>query len=175
MRKFVCILYLPLFLIANAVQASEADKLDIYDAPRALEAVPLETVEGGTVTLEASESKLRIVNLWALWCVSCRKEMPTLDMLTERYTPEEIEVLTIAVGRNAPQKVDEFFREIGVKNLPVYYDKKQKFAAEAGAAAIPHTIFLNAKGEEVARVIGEANYADEDMMAKIDSLLAAQN
>ncbi len=174
MRKFVSILYLPLILIANNVHASEADKLHIYSAPRAAVVVPVETEAGDETQLSESDAKLRVVNLWALWCVSCRKEMPTLDALSEEFSPEELRVLAVAVGRNDPEKVHQFFDEIGVKNIENFYDKKQKYAGAIGAAALPHTIFLNAKGEEVARVIGEADYTDEALKEKIHALLDAQ-
>ncbi len=172
--QIINILYVPLFLIANALSASEAPPLQIYETPRPAIEEPVYNEAGEPYQLGPSEATLRIVNLWALWCVSCRKEMPTLDALSEEYPPETLQIETIAIGRNDPAKVHKFFEEIGVQNLPVYYDKRQKFAAKAGALALPHTIFLNSKGEEIARIIGEANYIDESMKKEIDALIATQ-
>ncbi len=178
MKKYLRALYLSLILIANTaathVWANEGEKLDVYIQPQPLNETPVTDEAGQETIFGEDDSRLRVVNLWALWCVSCRKEMPTLDALSEEYDPKDIEFLTVAVGRNDPEKIREFFKEIGVVNLPVYYDTRQKYAASVGAAAIPQTIVLNAKGEEIARVIGEANYLDDDLRAKLDELLQAQ-
>ncbi len=171
MKKLVCTLYLPLFLIANSVLASEADKLHIYTRPIAPTAVPVYEENGDAVVFAQDDSHLRVINFWALWCVSCRKEMPTIDALSESYAPEDIEFITVAVGKNDPAKIREFFGEIGVVNLPVYHDENQRYAASVGVRGLPHTIILNAKGEEVARIIGEANYLDPSIKAAFDRLL----
>ncbi len=170
MKSLFATLYFSLFLIANAVGATEADKLQVYDAPRPPVLTAVADVDGQEMQFGASDKDLRIVNLWALWCVACRKEMPTLDELAKSLDAEKFAFAAVAVGRNDPAKVDEFLGEIGVKNLPIYYDAKQRYATSVGAAALPYTIFLNKNGEEIARVIGEANYLDEGLVAKIKAL-----
>ncbi len=170
MKSLFATLYFSLFLIANAVQASEADKLQLYPTPRAGVLTTVQDANGEDVQFGVSDAKLRVVNLWAIWCAPCRKEMPTLDELAKSLDAEKVEFAAVAVGRNDEAKVEEFLDEIGVTNLPIYYDPKQHYSTSVGAAGLPYTIFLNSKGEEIGRVIGEANYLDPELAAKIEAL-----
>ena len=54
-----------------------------------------------------------------------------------------------------------FFEDIGIKKLQIFFDSKLNFVKEFKLRGVPTTIFINKKGQEFARIIGEANFQDE--------------
>jgi hypothetical protein len=78
----------------------------------------------------------------------------------------------VATGRNPPAAVTRFFEEIGVKNLPVLLDPKSALARQMGVLGLPLTVILNPEGEEVARLIGDAEWDGEHALAMLEALVA---
>ena len=174
MKIFTLILYVATLLIANPARALERQILDVYDRAE----IPLQQSyvdeAGERRRLGSSQSKLRIVNFWATWCQPCIEELPSLVWLDQQFDDRQIEVMTIAVKSKTPQEARDFLNRIGVKSLPSYVDPKAKLASEAGIYTVPYTIVLNAKGEEIARVVGIADWRDRSLVAGIKQLLSLQ-
>ncbi len=114
-----------------------------------------------------------IVNLWATWCVPCRKELPTLDRLAGR-AGDRFAVLAIAQDREGATLVDPYFAEAGFAHLEPYLDPEGRVYDAAGASAIPLTILIDADGREVLRVIGVLDWAGPDGARLIEEMMAAQ-
>ena len=49
-----------------------------------------------------------LVNLWATWCVPCRKEMPALDSLQAKLGGKDFEVVAINIDTRDPRQAEEF-------------------------------------------------------------------
>ena len=86
---------------------------------------------------------------------------------------ETFEVVTIATSRNAPAKMQDFFEEIGVDNLPLHRDPQSALARSMGVLGLPVTLILNPEGEEVARLTGEADWASDEARAMLTALTGA--
>ncbi len=48
-----------------------------------------------------SKNKLTVVNLWATWCEPCVEEMPTLNLIKEKYQNQNIEFVSISVDTDS--------------------------------------------------------------------------
>ncbi|MDO5643644.1 MAG: TlpA disulfide reductase family protein, partial [Paracoccus sp. (in: a-proteobacteria)] len=97
-------------------------------------------------------------NFWATWCAPCREEMPALNNLQTLMGGDDFQVVTIASGRNPLPAIDKFFSEAGVDALPVLLDPRQRLAREFGVMAMPATILIDRDGNEVARLMGPAEW-----------------
>ena len=53
------------------------------------------------------------------------------------------------------------FKQINIKNLDIYYDDKMILPKKLMLRGVPTSIIVNKKGEEVARIIGSANFDDK--------------
>ncbi|MER5172002.1 TlpA disulfide reductase family protein [Thioclava sp. GXIMD2076] len=174
------VLYTALALGANAAMAAELDqyktgemqKLVTYDAPISLPDVAFEDEGGQAHHLADYRGKVVVLNFWATWCVPCREEMPALENLQRSVGGDDLSVVTVASGRNSAQKIDRFFADIGVESLPKYTDRSQRAARSLGVLGLPVTIIINREGQEVARLIGGADWSGTDAQAFLRAVVS---
>ncbi|MCV6591481.1 MAG: TlpA family protein disulfide reductase [Silicimonas sp.] len=182
MRYFFAVLYTGLALCANAALADIEDlralregsmKKLVFADPRAVSDTAFTDPDGGEFRLSDYEGKHVLVNFWATWCAPCRKEMPMLSELQEEFGGDAFEVVTIATGRNSVPGIRKFFEEIGVDNLPLFLDPKQKLARDMAVLGLPITLILDPEGQEIARMRGDAEWNSESAKAIIRALTEA--
>ena len=182
MRKFtVAVVYTALCLLANgasadvaalmALRTGDMGKLNFVAEPIPVPDTAFLDETGAEIRLSDLRGKVVLVNFWATWCAPCRVEMPTLAALQTARGGDDFAVVTIATGRNAPQSMTRFFDEIGVTNLPLYTDPQQTLARDLGVMGLPVSLILNRDGAEVARLMGDADWASTDALVIIDALL----
>lgn len=95
-----------------------------------------------------------------------------LSALQEEFGGESFEVLTLATGRNIPARISAFFDEIGVDNLPRHQDPKQALARDMGVLGLPVTVILDPEGQEIGRLMGDADWSSDSAKAIIAALLS---
>ena len=181
MRYLVAALYTALLLGANAGHAdiAAADAARTGDMRRlAFAAAPVALPEIGVVdaadaphTLAEYNGQWVLLNFWATWCAPCRAEMPTLQAL-DTAMGDGFSVVTVATGRNSIAGIDKFFTEAGITTLPKLRDPKSELARNMGVLGLPLTVILNPEGQEVARLIGDADWNSADAKAMFAALMA---
>lgn len=157
---------------AKAVLQGDMRKLVFHDDPKDLPAERLTDLSGAARALSEWQGQWVVLNFWATWCAPCRKEMPSLERLAVSLAETDVVVVTVATGRNPPPAIKRFFDEIGVQNLPVLLDPKSALARQMGVFGLPLTVILNPEGQEVARLIGDAEWDNADARAVLDALIA---
>ncbi|MFN3846261.1 MAG: TlpA family protein disulfide reductase [Paracoccaceae bacterium] len=163
LRKSLAVLYTALALGANPVLADVATlrdgdmkKLALHADPVLLADVTLSNAVDTPVSLADYKGKWVVLNFWATWCAPCRHEMPSLDRL--QAAMPDIAVVPVATGRNAVPAIQKFYAEAGVSHLPIVRDPKSELSRSASVMALPVTLILNPEGQEVARLIGDADW-----------------
>jgi len=179
MRLALAALYLSLAGAANADPAAlqalavgGMEKLSVLDQPLAVPDVAFLDAEGAEVRLADYAGQVLVVNFWATWCAPCREEMPTLAALQEALGGEDFRVVTIATGRNDPVGMEEFLTEVGAGALPRNTDPRQALARAMGVLGLPVTVLIDREGDEVARLIGGADWNGPEAQAVIAALVA---
>ncbi|MCD9148218.1 TlpA disulfide reductase family protein [Pseudophaeobacter flagellatus] len=177
-------LYIALGLGANAALAADVAELEALRADSlkrlVVHAEPRDVSQaeffleddGGMASLQDYKGKVVLLNFWATWCAPCRKEMPQLAELQQEFGGADFEVLTIAAGRNSPTGIVKFFDDNGITNLPRHQDPKQALAREMAVVGLPITVLLNREGEEIARLIGDAEWNSDSAKAIIAAMIA---
>ena len=125
--------------------------------------------ENKLVNLDNYNGKLILLNFWAVWCAPCKEEMPSLDLLNNNKNLNNLEIFPINVGQDKIEKAEEFFQDLGIKNLKIYFDSEITLARKFALRGIPTSIFLNKKGEEFARVVGSIDFQDEKFIDWLSS------
>ncbi|NJM83068.1 MAG: TlpA family protein disulfide reductase [Tabrizicola sp.] len=153
-----------------ALREGDMKKLAIHEAPVDLPEVEL--LDAGDVPHRLAEyrGKWVVLNFWATWCAPCRAEMPSLDRL--QAAMPEIAVVPVASGRNPVAGIERFFAEAGVENLPILRDPKSELSRQMGVLGLPVTVILNPEGQEVARLIGDAEWDSDSARAVLAGFVA---
>jgi thiol-disulfide isomerase/thioredoxin len=128
--------------------------------------------DGQVRSLADFNGKVVVLNLWATWCVPCRKEMPALDRLQASLGGADFAVVPLSIDRGGRETVAKFYAEIGIRKLPVYTDASGEAVHALGAVGLPTTLVLDRAGEEIARIIGPADW-DAPKVAEILKLMIA--
>lgn len=138
-----------------------------------LPAVTLKDPEGNVLNTADLKGKPVLMNLWATWCVPCRKEMPLLDNLAGQLG-NDVKVLTISQdSEEDTPKVVDFFKQGGFRNLEQWLDPKSDLGVQfAQAGLLPTTILFDAEGKEIFRVAGDYEWDSEDAIAAIREAIA---
>lgn len=175
MRKLLVVLYTALLLGANPVAADVAalrdgdmKKLALHEVPVELPKVVLLDATDGEHTLAEYSGKWVVLNFYATWCAPCRREMPSLDRLQTALP--EIAVVPVATGRNTVEGLKRFFDDTGVVNLPILRDPTSELAHGMAILGLPVTVILNPEGQEVARLIGDAEWDSPNAVAVLKAL-----
>jgi thiol-disulfide isomerase/thioredoxin len=104
--------------------------------------------DGSDVRFEDFRGKVTVINLWAMWCAPCRKEMPTLQGLARTYADRPgvaVVPINVDVGEEPVAKAIAFIDEHAP--LAFYNDPKFQLPFEfPGKGAMPQTIVLDRQG-----------------------------
>jgi thiol-disulfide isomerase/thioredoxin len=101
--------------VAQVTSSSEkASPLTLLEQPRALPELRFVNGDNAALTLADFQDKVVLLNIWATWCVPCRKEMPTLARLQAKLGGADFEVVALSVdqGGVAPPTAQGGFDEL---------------------------------------------------------------
>ena len=179
LRSSLLVVYTAFLIGANVAAAEVASlregdmkKLAIHEAPVPVPEVGLVDADDAPRSLAEYRGKWVVLNFWATWCAPCRYEMPSLDRL--QAAMPEIAVVPVATGRNAVPGMRRFFAEVGIANLPILRDPTSELARSMKVMGLPVTVILNPEGQEVARLIGDAEWDSDSAKAIMAALVAGQ-
>ncbi|WEX79000.1 redoxin family protein [Sinorhizobium numidicum] len=143
----------------------------LNDAPKPVPEVQFTDGEGRPRTLADFRGKIVLLNVWATWCLPCRKEMPTLDRLDAALGGHDFEVVALSIDRQGAEAVKTFYAEVGVQRLAVYVDTSGQALSALAALGLPTTILIDAEGRELGRLMGPAEWDAPDMVAFLKSII----
>src|ERR1700710_288684 len=86
----------------------EVAALTMATAPLKLPDLEFSDASGAPKKLSAWRGRIVLVNLWATWCVPCRKEMPALDALQGKLGGPEFDVVAVNIDTRDPDKPKNF-------------------------------------------------------------------
>ncbi len=159
----------------ETLREGEMRKLVIHEDALPASSVAFSNLSGTEQSLSDSNGRIRLVNFWATWCGPCRQEKPSLDALEASMAGPDFSVIAIATGRNDPDAIERFNSDLGIEHLEVFVDPKGTVAADMNVPGLPVTLVLNREGEEIARLMGGADWTSESAKAILNQLIAMEN
>lgn len=112
-----------------------------------------------------------IVNMWAVWCLPCRRELPVMAEYAQR-AGDAVNVLAVHAqeGAQNPYLALQFLSENNV-HLAAVLDTDGKVAAAVGAPRVfPSSILIRADGT-VAKVLPQVFDSPDQIAAAVDQYL----
>jgi thiol-disulfide isomerase/thioredoxin len=132
--------------------------------------------DGQDHTLSEWQGRTVLLNLWATWCVPCRKEMPALDALEQKLGGPDFQVVAVNIDTRDPDKPRAWLKNVGVTRLAYYSDSSAKVFQDlklAGKAfGMPTTLLVDRAGCEIGDIAGPAEWASEDGVKLVRAALA---
>ena len=125
--------------------------------------------ENKQFNLDKYTGNLILLNFWATWCAPCKEEMPSLDLLQTNKKLDNLKIFPVNVGQDKIKKAEQFYQDLGIQNLELYFDSKITLAKKFSLRGIPTTILLNKNGEEFARIVGSIDFQDEKFINWLSS------
>jgi len=155
----------------------EVAAISTTDEPRGLPELTFKDANGATKTLAEWHGRAVLFNLWATWCVPCRKEMPALDALQAKLGGPRFDVVAVNIDTRNPEKPKTWLRDVGINRLAYYSDPSAKVFQDLKLAdrafGMPTTLLVDADGCEVGTLAGPAEWASDDAIKLIGALIGS--
>src|SRR5882672_9580161 len=153
----------------------EVAALTMATNPLRLPDLAFDDSDGKPRKLSEWRGKTVLVNLWATWCVPCRKEMPALDSLQTKLGGRDFEVVAINIDTRDPEKPKNFLKEANLTRLGYFTDSKAKVFQDlksiGKALGMPTSILVDGQGCEIANLAGPAEWASDDAIKLIKAAM----
>jgi len=153
----------------------EVAALTMATAPLRLPDLAFQDADGKPRKLSDWRGKTVLVNLWATWCVPCRKEMPALEGLQTRLGGANFQVVAINIDTRDPEKPKNFLKEANLTRLNYFSDQKAKVFQDlkqiGRALGMPTSVLVDSQGCEIGTIAGPAEWGGEDAIKLIKAAL----
>ena len=152
-----------IFLISNSLanEVSDIKNLAINKELKRYDAITFLDGKNKKIGLNDFKGNIILLNFWASWCAPCKEEMPSLDLLGNYEELDNLKVFPINVGQDNIEQAKNFFNELNIQNLDLYFDSSITLAKKFRLRGIPTSILFNKEGLEFARIVGSIDFEDE--------------
>ncbi len=99
-----------------------------------------------TVLSETNREKPVLLVFWASWCPACREEIPQVNEIYKKYSPEDLQILAVNVQESAGI-LKPFLKEFSIE-YPVVMDESGEVSVKYGIEGLPTSVLL-AKGGKI--------------------------
>jgi thiol-disulfide isomerase/thioredoxin len=144
----------------------EVAALTVAQKPFQVPDVTFKDGSGHDRKLDDWRGRTVLLNLWATWCVPCRKEMPALDALQGDLGGPNFEVVAVNIDQRDPAKPLKFLKDVGITHLAYYSDDSahvyEDLKTAGKAFGMPTTVLVDHTGCEIGNMAGPAEWASAD-------------
>lgn len=133
-------------------------------------AYEVETLAGDSVSIASMKGEVVLLNLWATWCVPCRKETPFLESVYRDRQAQGLEVLGVSLDTGSQQAVRDFVRTLGV-TYTVGLDPGMRAMDLYQVPGLPASFLLDRDGILRWMRYGAVSESDQEFRTALDSLL----
>jgi peroxiredoxin len=155
----------------EAETKSEETKVENTDSIAAPD-FTLEDVDGNVYTLSDYKGKVVLINLWTIYCPSCRREISKLIKLREKYKDEELVILGIGFDKNRNNL--KAFSNLNKMNYHILVGNKE-ILTKYRIIGVPTTFIMNKEGVLTDTIIGYNNRMGKKIEEKLLELLENEN
>ena len=131
----------------------------------------LEDMDAKKFSLKDYRGKVVLLNFWATWCPPCRREMPSMERLHQKFKGRDFVVLALNQMEDGDQ-VFTFTGDLGVElSFPIVFDKDSSVSRAYGVMGLPTTYLIDKKGNVRFRAIGGREFDHPEVEKQILRLM----
>ena len=124
--------------------------------------------DGKAVSMDDLKGKVVFMNFWATWCPPCIAEMPTIQVLYDKFKDDkDVVILTVEV-EGKREKVAKFMARKKL-SIPVVYPNSD-IPKDFFNGSLPTTVILDKEGNIAHTTVGMADYSGKDVEDFINEL-----
>lgn len=105
----------------------------------------LKNTQGENINLAEQRGQIIVINFWASWCGPCRKEMPILQTLHNKYKSLGATVWGVNVEQEN-QAGKDFLADLTL-DFPIFFDDSNTITAKYQIEAMPTTVIIDRNGK----------------------------
>jgi thiol-disulfide isomerase/thioredoxin len=153
----------------------EVAALTMTSKPMMMPDLVFDDGNGNAKKLSDWKGRTVLLNLWATWCVPCRKEMPALERLEAKMGSDKFQVVAVNIDTRDPEKPKNFLKEANLTKLGNFSDAKAKVFQDLKsiglALGMPTSVLIDAKGCQIANMAGPAEWDSDDAVKLVTAAL----
>lgn len=164
-KSFIIYIHILLafFFIQNVYSESIlSNNIIVHEKPIAIQKLKFKDFDLQEVDLTNKKGNIMILNFWATWCLPCKREMPSLEKLANDYP--EIKIFPINMEKPNKLKTRDFYNNIGIVNLDIYYDSDFELVKQFKMRGLPTSILIDKNGNEFGRIVGEIDFSSKEFL-----------
>jgi thiol-disulfide isomerase/thioredoxin len=151
----------------------EVAALTMATTPLKLPDLTFADADGKPKKLSDWHGRTVLLNLWATWCVPCRKEMPALEGLETKLGGPDFEVVAVNIDTRDPEKPRNFLKDGNLTRLKFFSDPNAKVFQDlkniGRALGMPTSVLVDGQGCEIGTIAGPADWASDDAVKLISA------
>ena len=134
----------------------------------------LPDLDAETIDIADFRGQVVLVNFWATWCPPCRREMPSLERLSQAAEGEGLVVLAVNIGEDE----DTVFPFIGMvepaPTFPLLFDKDAATPDAWGVKGLPTSFVVAPDGSLAFRAVGGREFDHPEIVRQLLELKASR-
>jgi peroxiredoxin len=131
----------------------------------------LRDLGGHEVSLSSMRGKVVFLNLWATWCEPCRREMPSIETLYEKFGKDKsFVILAVSEDSDGSKAVAPYVKQSGYK-FEILLDPRNDVGEAYNVSGIPETFVIDRDGRIVAHHLGPYDWSNPDIRDALQELI----
>ena len=167
-QRLSLIMMVLLLVSVSACNNSESSVSPQLLEGKAFPSLMLNYVLGGKAGEPAFQGKVLVLNVWATWCPPCRKEMPSLQRLSQTLDPKRFAVIGLSTDEDSLLAI-EFLTQGGI-TFSNFFDRNGKMSKQLGLKVYPETFLITPDGILALRVSGLQDWSSPEMLVLLEEI-----
>ena len=128
---------------------------------------------GDSLRLASLKGSVVLLNVWATWCIPCRKELPELQALHQEYESQGLRIVGVSVDEpGTDADVVDFAKSFGL-TYTILHDPEQRISDVFRIPGVPASFVIDRAGIIRWRHLGPFKATDTTFTAVLQKALAS--
>ena len=129
------------------------------------------TLQGDSTDLARMKGHVVLLNVWATWCIPCRREVPELQALHQQYEAKGLRVWGVSIdGGDADSDVAAFVKDFGM-TYAVLRDPGERVLSTFRIQGVPASYLIDREGIVRWKTLGPFKADNAELQAALQQTL----